>query len=54
MKAAMEEERDGTQKKPYVTPTLVAYGDIRQITQTFPSGNGMNETATTGADKTGP
>jgi len=50
----VSETQNAPPKKPYSTPAVVVYGDIRQITQTFPSGNGMNETGTTGADKTGP
>jgi hypothetical protein len=41
-------------RKPYSRPNLVVYGDIREITRTFPTGHGMNEVGTTGADKTGP
>lgn len=42
----MKSEEDSP-KKPYTTPKLTVYGDIRQITQTNPGGDLMDNNSKT-------
>ena len=42
------------EKKPYHTPELSFYGDIREITKNIPMGNGKNDNAGGGNEKTQP
>jgi hypothetical protein len=47
----MDSAREQTSKKPYESPSLVTYGDIREITQAL-NGSGKNDHATQGPNKT--
>jgi len=44
-------EHEKTSKKPYASPELVIYGDIREITQEA-IGTGKNDHGVPGSDKT--
>ena len=49
----MPVEHEKTSKKPYVSPELVIYGDVREITQIVVGGTGKNDHSEPAADKTG-
>ena len=45
-------EKDGPAKKPYASPRLEVYGDIREVTVSLKPSGGMNDGGLHGSVKT--